>query len=254
MKYLKVAEARDLPGLRLALTANLPGPWGEAAKAVFKVRGVTFQPVEQLLLQPNEELVAWTGYRNAPVAILDDEPAVANWHDILILAERLGTGPSLLPSDPVERSLALGFSAEICGPDGFGWNRRLTISPIPTDDQDVDPATLRIRRGYGLRMDAVAQASERVAMILSGLSRQIHSQRAQGSFYFVGDHLSACDLHWAAMSQMVAPLPHEHCPMPDWMRELYARLAPVIAQALDPILLDHRDYIFRRYVGLPLEF
>jgi len=165
MKYLKVAEARDLPGLRLALTANLPGPGGEAAKAVFKVRGVTFQPVEQVLLQPNEELVAWTCYRNAPVVILDDEPAVANWHDILILAERLGTGPSLLPSDPVERSLALGFSAEICGPDGFGWNRRLTISPIPTDDQDVDPATLRIRRGYGLRMDAVAQASERVAMI-----------------------------------------------------------------------------------------
>ncbi len=30
-EYLDVAEARDLPGLRLALTVGVPGPWGEVA-------------------------------------------------------------------------------------------------------------------------------------------------------------------------------------------------------------------------------
>ncbi len=34
MKYLSVEEAIDMPGLRLVLTAGVPGPWGESAKAI----------------------------------------------------------------------------------------------------------------------------------------------------------------------------------------------------------------------------
>ena len=73
MKYLSVAEARNLPGLRLVLTAGVPGPWGEAAKAVFTARNVAYIPVEQTAMAPNETLVEWTGQRNAPIACLDDD-------------------------------------------------------------------------------------------------------------------------------------------------------------------------------------
>lgn len=256
MHYLSVAEARGLPGLRLVLSAHLPAPWGEAAKAVFALRRVPYVAVEQVVLQPNEELLAWTGFRNAPVAVYDDEPAVAGWREILMLAERLGSGPSLLPSDPIERALSLGFSSEICGPDGFGWNRRLVMSTDfrATTAYSDNPGYRRIMQGYGVTEGAVAAASGRVASILSGLARQLHAQKARNSDYLVGDRLSACDVHWACLSEMVAPPAPEDCPMPDWMRRNYATIPGEIAEALDPILLEHRDFVLRRHVGLPMDF
>src|SRR5688572_14096268 len=114
MEYVSVAEARGMKGLRLALSAGVPGPWTIAARALFDVRKVPYVPVRQVIMAPNEDLVAWTGRRNAPVAVYDDEPAVDGWLEILVLAERLGRGPSLFPDDPVERALSVGFSAEIC--------------------------------------------------------------------------------------------------------------------------------------------
>src|SRR5579875_3009790 len=123
MNYISVAEAREMPGLRLVLTAHMPGPWGEAAKFVLAARNVEFVPVEQRAMEKNEDLFAWTGMRNAPIAVFDDEPPQSTWHEILLLAERLGSGPSLIPDDEIDRALMMGFSTEICGPDGFGWSR-----------------------------------------------------------------------------------------------------------------------------------
>lgn len=97
MQYSSVAEARKRKGLRLVLSAHVPGPWGETAKAMFKMRNFTFLPVVQEVMQPNEELLDWTGFRNAPVAIYEDEPAVAGWLEIIMLAERLGSGHRSYP-------------------------------------------------------------------------------------------------------------------------------------------------------------
>ena len=47
MKFFQVKDARNLSGLRLALSAGVPGPYGEAAKALFKIRGVEYIPVFQ---------------------------------------------------------------------------------------------------------------------------------------------------------------------------------------------------------------
>ena len=68
MEYKTVAEAKDLPGLRLALTVGGPAPWSQAAKSIFQVKHIPYIPVAQHGGQANEELVAWTGHRNAPVA------------------------------------------------------------------------------------------------------------------------------------------------------------------------------------------
>ena len=93
MKYLSVAEAKKMPGLRLVLTAHMPGPWGEAAKAVLSARHVSYVPVAQAAMEANDDLYAWTGLRNAPIAVFDEEPAQNTWLDILLLAERLGPVP-----------------------------------------------------------------------------------------------------------------------------------------------------------------
>jgi hypothetical protein len=43
--YVKVEDARDKPGLRLALTMGVPGPWSQAAKYVFEYKGIALIPV-----------------------------------------------------------------------------------------------------------------------------------------------------------------------------------------------------------------
>jgi glutathione S-transferase len=257
MKYLKVAEARKKRGLRLVLTAHMPGPWGEAAKFVFQARNVKFAPVEQLVMEKNDELFEWTGMRNAPIATYDDEPPQSTWHEILLLAERLGSGPPLIPDDPLDRALAMGFSTEICGPDGFGWNRRLELMGRPSTHNpsaDVKYDTQRMTRSYGANPETISRAPKRMVQIMTALARQLHKQKAAGSKYLIGNQLSACDLHWAAFSLFVSPLPPDMCAMPDFMRENYTHLTPELKAGLDPILLEHRDFIYDKDVKLPLDF
>lgn len=256
MKYLSVAEARKLPGMRLVLTAYMPGPWGVAAQAVFTVRNIKFVPVEQRAMEKNEELFEWTGLRNAPIAILDDEPPQSTWLEILLLAERVGSGPSLIPADPIDRALMMGFSTEICGQDGFGWSRRLELmgratTKNPSSDAKYDMS--RMTRSYGVSPETIARAPKRMASIMNGLSTQLHRQKAAGSDYLVGKQLSACDLHWAGLSLFVSPLPPDELVMPDFMRDNYAHLTPELAAALDPVLLEHRDMIYKRHIGLPID-
>ncbi|MBV1689061.1 hypothetical protein KRR38_15615 [Novosphingobium sp. G106] len=257
MKYYSVEEARQMPGLRLVLTAHMPGPWGEAAKAVLGARNVAYIPVEQLAMEPNEDLFQWTGIRNAPIAVLDDEPPVHTWLDILLLAERIGTGPSLMPEDELDRALMMGISTELCGSDGFGWSRRLELMGRPSTKNPTDGATYdmaRMIRMYGVSQEAIDRAPGRMAQIMRGLAKQLHKQEAAGSEYLVTDRLTYCDLHWASLSLFVSPLPPEQCAMPDFMRDNYSHLTPELADALDPILLRHRDRVYERHIALPLDF
>lgn len=255
MEYLSVAEARQRSGLRLVLTSGVPGPWGEAAKAVLRARRVDFLPVEQQAMAANTELLAWTGLRNAPIACFEDEPPLAGWLDIILLAERLGSGPSLLPTDEGDRALCLGFIAEIAGRDGFGWNRRHQVmaaylSGDPADDDAMRPLV----QAYAVTLDAIERAPGRLAMILQGLGSQLHRQAAVGSPYLIGTRLSALDLYWACFSMMIRPLPAEVNPMPDWLRPLYSRCDARVEGAIDPILIAHRDLVYDRHIGLPLDY
>jgi glutathione S-transferase len=257
MNYLSVAEARELPGLRLVLTAHMPGPWGEAAKYIFSARNVPFVPVAQLAMETNDDLFAWTGMRNAPIAMYEADPPQSTWLEILLLAERIGTGPSLIPEDPIDRALMMGFSTEICSPDGFAWSRRLELmgrDDVQNPSSDTAYDMKRMMQSYGVSAEAIARAPKRMVSIMQGLARQLHQQQAAGSEYLVGGQLSACDLHWAAFSGFVAPLPPELCPMPAFMRHNYTHLTPELAAALDPILLEHRDRIYERHIQLPMDF
>ena len=89
MKYLSVEEAIDLPGLRLVLTAGVPGPWGESAKAILAHKGLVFTPVLQQGGGENEALRTWTGQTSAPVAVYDNLPPAGDWLALLMLPERL---------------------------------------------------------------------------------------------------------------------------------------------------------------------
>lgn len=257
MEYLSVEQAKGMPGLRLVLTAHMPGPWGEAAKYIISARNIEFAPVEQLAMEKNEDLFVWTGMRNAPIAMYENEPPQSTWLEILLLAERIGSGPSLVPDDPIDRALMMGFSTEICSPDGFAWSRRLELmgrDDVQNPSSDANYDMKRMTLSYGVTPETIARAPKRMVSIMQGLAKQLHQQKAAGSEYLVGQKLSACDLHWAAFSGFVAPLPPELCPMPGFMRHNYTHLTPELAEALDPILLEHRDRVYQRHVKLPMNF
>lgn len=257
MKYLSVAEGRVHGGLRLVLTMGLPAPWGESAKAVLRLRNVPYVPVGQEPMGSNDDLVAWTGIRNAPIAICGDEPPVHNWYDILMLAERLGSGPSLLPVRSAERSQCLGLCMEIAAQQGFAWNARLWML-APLMGTDPATATTPVHRNmlqqYGMSAAAAEAAPGRVADIVRNLAQQLRAQRGRGLEYLVGSRLTAIDVYWVCFSQMIAPLPQNVNPVPDYVRELYGAPPAVVAATLDPLLLEHRDRIFERHIGLPLDY
>ena len=97
MDYVAISEARIKSGLRLVMNKGVPGPWSQAAKYVFETKSIPYVAVAQLGGTMNNELYDWTGHRNAPIAVYDDEPPRIGWQEIIMLAERLTSVPTLLP-------------------------------------------------------------------------------------------------------------------------------------------------------------
>ncbi|MEZ4332466.1 MAG: glutathione binding-like protein [Myxococcota bacterium] len=259
MEYLEPAAARRHKGMRLVLTAGVPGPWGEAAKAIFDLKGIAYRPVRQTAGEADPALLEWTGHANAPQAVLDDEPARTGWAEILLLAERLAPTPSLIPEPPHDRALMFGLGFEICGEDGLGWHRRLQIMDAmlssPGAEQNPQFETGRtLARRYGYSREAASRSNRRVRAILELFTEQLARQAQKGSEYLVGDRLSAVDVYWSTFAAMLRPLPHELCPMPAPMRASYEMLPPEVAAAVDPSLLAHRDRIYQKHLKLPVEF
>lgn len=250
MDYTSVVDAQPLTGLRLALTQNVPGPWSEAAKAVFNLRNVPFTAVAQEGGGENPELVAWTKHRNAPVAMYNDESPRVRWLEIVELAQRLGSGPDLLPKDINLRMQVVGLVNEIAGESGFAWNGRLLMLAPGIEKQGEAILNSPMYRDY---YDSTADPAVRVQEVLDLLTTQIKAQRAAGSRYLVGGHLSAADVYWAFFSQLLMALPPEQNPMPSFLRKSWGMVALALGDQ-DPVLIEQRDEIFAHHLELPLSF
>lgn len=254
MDYVEVKDAINAPGLRLVLTAGVPGPWGETAKSLFDFKGLEYLPVRQEGGGENADLQAWTGQTSAPVAIYDDLPPVCHWLDLLHLAERLAPEPALLPEDPALRAEVLGLSALVAGVDGFGWQRRLQLF-TPGMSQSEPPASIaRMAAKYAWSAAAAEAAGARLAAIAGLLDQRLAAQEAAGREWFVGDAVSAVDFYWANFAGMVKPLPQEVNPMPEYLRGFYESGAEETDRWLTPRLLAHRDRMYEHYIRLPLDY
>ncbi len=251
MEYIEVEQAIELPGLRLVLSAGVPGPWGEAAKAMLAYKGLDYTAVRQEGGGENAALKAWTGQSSAPVLVADDLPPACHWLDLVTLADRLQPAPALLPEEPALRAQAVGLSTLIAGAEGFGWQRRLMmIHPMMAVDP-VPEVAANLAHRYGYSESAFHAAPERMQQICGYLDQQL--QQAAGE-YFVGDAPSAADFYWANFVGMIKPLPPEGNPMPDWIRTLYTTDDPGLLQCLTSRLEAHRDMMYERHISLPLDF
>ena len=253
MNYYELEQIEHSPGLRLVLTAGLPGPWGLAAKALFEIKGIDYVAAAQHPGGDNSRLAALTGQTSAPVALFNEEKPALLWSEILYLAERLNPEPQLIPTGMQQRALMFGLIHEIVGQNGFGWCRRLLMFEPMMCRSDPGAMMIELAGKYGYSEAAVAQAGKRCVQIIDGLAAQLRQQHRLGSQYLVADTLSALDIYWATFCGMLDPLPQELNPMPTGLRGLYTAPADIV-EHIDTLLLDHRDMMYQQHLSLPLDY
>jgi glutathione S-transferase len=252
IEYVDFEAARARTGLRMVVGPGVPSPWGEAAKGMLHVKQIPWVAVR--LDQSSQAMADWTGERSGPVAMYEDEAPRSGWAQILLLCERLAPKPALLPSDAEARALAFGLCHEICGEMGLGWCRRLQGVHAGLSDAGGFPKGVAqyLASKYGYRSEEAGSYVSRTVAILEMLAGRLHAQREIGSRFYLGNALSAVDICSAAFMALCKPLPPEQCPMPDAMRAAFESLDPVTEKALDPILFEHRDFLYAEHLELPL--
>jgi glutathione S-transferase len=149
-----------------------------------------------------------------------------------------------------------GLSKELCGENGFGWSRRMMLmhaSITNAASEAAKSAATIFGNKHGYAPQAAAAAPARVAEILKVLGEQLEAQRRRGSRFFIGDRLSALDIYWAAFAALIQPLSDDLCPTdPEWRRRA-ANIDPVVQAAVTPALMEHRDFIYRESLELPVD-
>jgi glutathione S-transferase len=265
--YVDVPQARTMAGLRIVATPGSIAPWSEALKQIFDLKRVPYVLVAQQLPGPDLELQEWTAQNSAPVAVWNDERPRSTWLEQLYLAERLAPAPPLIPAAIQDRILMMGLINEIGGETGLAWCGRLRFlhaqlraaaAARPAAGSAADQARVQAQQlgaKYGYTAQSAEGATAKMVQVLQGLSAQLERQRARGSRFLVGDGLTALDIYWAAFCNTFDPPPAQWCPaMPDNQRTAMARRAPAIDAALSPGLIEHRDYVYRTWLKLPIDF
>ena len=251
-EYVSIDEAIARRGLRMVVVGSVPSPWGEAAKGIFHIKGIDWVAVR--LVYDSEPLKAWAGQRSGPVAVYDDERPRGGWAEILLLAERLAPTPPLLAQDAGERALAFGLAHEICGEDGLGWARRLQLihAGLHNAGGFAPRVATYLAKKYGYSPETGSAAGGRVTALLGMLAARLKAQRAAGSRFYVGNALSMVDIYSATFMALLSPLPQAQCAMDAGSRAAMETLDAATEAALDPMLLEHRDMMYRERLALPL--
>ena len=253
VNYIDFKQAKDQEGLRMVVVGGLPSPWGEAAKGILHIKKIPWAGVYH---NPHDkEMASWTNTNSAPVAIYEDEAPRSGWVDILLLAERLSPEPALLPTPPAERALALGLCHEICGEMGLGWARRLeAVHKGLQGKKGGFPEMIAkyLASKYDYNEHQVHKHGPRIVELLKMLAERLQTQHDTGERFYIGSTLSAVDIYSATFMGYFKPLPAKQCPMNETIRPVFESLDEQISKALDPILIEHRDFIYSEYLELPL--
>ena len=255
--YLSVEQGRAASGLRLVVTAHVPGLWSEACKSLFDAKQVPYQLVEQVVGGENLALKEWTAQTSGPVAVWNDERPRSTWVEQLYLAERIAPSPRLIPEDMDDRAAMFGLCNELCGENGFGWNLRLRMTHWGLNAPDPGAMARAIMPVLAARYHydpaAVEPARAQQKAIVGRLSERFARQQEQGHSFLIGESLSALDIYWAAMAGAIEPLPEAQCPnMPPDMRAGYTD--PELREIAGDALITHRDVIYRDWLKLPMDF
>lgn len=255
LRFVELEAARAARGVRMLAAAALPSPWTEAAKAIFHVKQIPVQCVR--FRRGDAAQVAWTGARNVPAVLCDDEPPRTGWAEILALAERLGGAVPLVPPLLTDRVRLFGLAHELAGENGLGWSARLIMIHGSLISGGARSFPLFVAQylaaQYGYAPERFAPARARAVEILVLLDRVLADSRAAGHGYLLGDRLTALDLYLAAFLTPIVGVTPEECPaMAPQVRPAYQHLGEQIGADLPPALVEHRRKIYREHLPWPI--
>lgn len=245
--FVSLEKAVGMSGVRVTMWPGAPAIYAEALKNLLDAKAVPYTRVAHPMIgegDNQEFLNKLTAQKSLPVMFYDDERPRSAWVEQVVLADKLGRGPSLIPTDPQVRVAMFGMLNELLSEDGIVWNKRLLFGQSP------------LTAKYGWSEEAAAQAPKRVAASLSYFLDQLRRQRGQGSRYLLGSSLTALDIFFATVSYMfVAPRP-DIMPRTKQNDGFLAALAvnPPEVQALvdgAPWLVEYRDYILKTHCVVP---
>jgi glutathione S-transferase len=256
VRFVDLEEARAARGLRVVIATNVPSPWSQAAMGLFDMKGLDYLAVRYR--RTDEEIKRWTGARNAPAVLFEDEPPRSGWAEIVALGERLGGRVSLVPEDDAARVRMFGLSHELLGEDGLGWSVRLLLThlSLTTDGQRGWPKPVAdyLAPRYGYSAERVGHARARCMRVLALLERTLAESRARGHEYLLGPRPTAADLHCAVTLAPILPMPEAECPMPPPVRHAFETVDEDVRAAVTPALLEHRALMYARHLVLPVRF
>jgi glutathione S-transferase len=250
VNYEPIEDIIEADGLRLILLQDYPSPWGQAAKAMSEYKALPLRFAALLAGQANTEIKNWSGTDSAPVMAWNKETPINKWDEILMLLERLAPQRSLVPLELETRIEFFSLADALCGYLGFGWNRRLAGIQAGVD-AGIKVGEFGKKYGYNATDGQLAEA--RSINFLLKLKNILERQAQRGSRFIIGDTVTALDFYWAAFSNLVRIQSAQDCPLKPEIRSRFEKESPSVAQAIDRILLDHRDFMMRKYFKLPME-
>lgn len=255
LEFVDAATARDAQGLRLVVADGVASPWSLAARAILELKLLPALVVRAL--RRDDVVERWTGIRswNVPIALYEQELPRTGWAEILALAERLRPEAPLVPAAPEARALHHGLCHELMGEGGVLWNARLFAIDAGLASEGANGFALPVAKYLGGRYGheegvgpaARAQLLEGLALVAGHLERS----RAKGDRYVFGGLYTALDIYIATALHMLAPMPLEQCP-DHRARATFAWIHSQIADAIPKSLLEHRDFMYRAHLGLPI--
>tara|TARA_B100001939_G_C16479282_1_gene420658 strand:- start:71 stop:457 length:387 start_codon:yes stop_codon:yes gene_type:complete len=106
---------------------------------------------------------------------------------------------------------------------------------------------------YGYNCEDVGKADKRVCQTLEMLADILRKQNHDGSRFFVGEQITAVDFYWTAFSNLCSIMPPELCPLDSSIRPMFENVSEEVVSAIDPVLIEHRDFIMKEYFKVPME-
>ena len=250
-RYVSITQARTAPGLRMASLRGVPSPWTEAARGIFRVKGLACQYAAQSKEDPDGALAAWAGEVGIPVVAFENEKLRTGWAEILLLAERLMPEPALIPARAEDRALLFGLAHEICGEMGFGWAYRLLMiqQSLGHGGETSLPSNVGnyLAGKYGFNPTHTRAAKARVLDLL-----RMFSERIAGRQYLLGDALTALDIYWATFANLILPLPESELPAAPMIRAAYTCRDADILGAVSEELRALQRRVYETHLELPV--
>lgn len=239
--FVTLEEAAKLNGVRITLIPGVPGIYAECLKNMLDVKGVAYTRALHPMMGKGDNqafLYQLTAQKSLPTMLYNDERPRNSWIEQVVLADKLGKGPSLIPSDAHDRVLMFGLMNELLGEDGVVWTKRLLFGQSD------------FTKKYGWTESAGQDAPRRLAASIQVFTEQLRKQKEAGSQYIIGTSLSALDIYLATCSYMLKPPGAEILPRTKENKGLLMGFSvnpPEVQALLDsaPWLIEYRDNILR---------